>query len=256
MKISVKSKKSVKLVLVLFCLILLVLAAWKGSGWLSSAYHSLSVLLTEHISNSSCQIENDNDGLSASAVHIPEITCPIDKDNDGINDLKDIVAGAKAEVMRKPQYRSAYYQGGYPPATEGVCTDLVWRAMRDAGYDLKVLVDKDIRENLSRYYRVGGKPDPNIDFRRVQNLIIFFRNYGKELTREIIPGDVDNLSQWQAGDIVTYDYPHEHIAIVSNKRNNNGVPFILHNAGPTASETDQLQSWPSKITGHFRFPRF
>jgi Uncharacterized protein conserved in bacteria len=249
-------KRSIKPIAALFGLVLLALAVWKGSGWLSSAYHSLSGSVADHIFNISSQIKNGNDELSTSAVHITEITCPIDKDNDGIDDLKDIVAGAKAEVMRKPQYRSAYYQGGYPPATEGVCTDLVWRAMRDAGYDLKALVDKDIRENLSRYNRIGGKPDPNIDFRRVQNLVVFFRNYGKELTREIIPGDVDNLSQWQAGDIVTYDYPHEHIAIVSNKRHNDGVPFILHNAGPTASETNQLQSWPSKITGHFRFPRF
>jgi hypothetical protein len=254
LKNSAKSKKFVKPVLALFCLIFLVLI-WRGPGLLSAAYHSLSGMVTGYVSNIYSQ-RDSADHLSASAVQVPEITCPIDKDNDGIDDLKDIVAGARAEVMRKPQYRSAYYQGGYPPATEGVCTDLVWRAMRDAGYDLKALVDKDIRENLARYYRVGSKPDPNIDFRRVQNLAVFFRNYGKELTREIIPGDADNLSQWQAGDIVTYDYPHEHIAIVSNKRHNDGVPFILHNAGPTASETDQLQSWPSKITGHFRFPRF
>jgi len=33
--------------------------------------------------------------------------------------------------------------------------------------------------------------------------------------------------------------------------------FVLPlNAGPFASETDQLESWPSKITGHFRFPKF
>ena len=188
-------------------------------------------------------------------IQIPSISCPSDQDNDSVDDLKDIVNGARAEVMRKPQYRSAYYQGGFPPDTEGVCTDVVWRAMRDAGYDLKALVDKDIRENLSRYPRVAGKPDPNIDFRRVPNLIVFFRKYAVELTKEIKPGDVDNLYQWQAGDIVTFDYPHEHIAIVSDKRRKDGVPYILHNAGPVASETNQLQSWPSQITGHFRFPK-
>ncbi|MDD2235104.1 MAG: DUF1287 domain-containing protein [Desulfitobacteriaceae bacterium] len=255
MKSRIKTKKFIKHITVLFGLAILALAVWKGSGWLSSACHSLTGSVADRISNISCRME-DEDGLNTPVANIPGIACPTDKDNDGIDDLKDIVAGARAEVMRKPQYRSVYYQGGYPPATEGVCTDLVWRAMRDAGYDLKALVDKDIRENSSRYYWIGGKPDPNIDFRRVQNLVVFFRNNGKELTREIISADIDNLSQWQAGDIVTYDYPHEHIAIVSNKRNNNGVPFIFHNAGPIASETDQLQSWPSKITGHFRFPRF
>ncbi len=194
--------------------------------------------------------------LPSSSIQIPVISCPIDKDNDGVNDLEDMVKGARAEVMRKPQYLSAYYQGGFPPETEGVCTDVVWRAMRDAGYDLKVLVDKDLRENIARYPRIAGKPDPNIDFRRVPNLIVFFRKHAVELTKEITPGDVDNLYQWQAGDIVTYGHPHEHIVIVSDKRRKDGVPYILHNAGPVASETDQLQSWPSQITGHFRFPKF
>lgn len=190
------------------------------------------------------------------AIHIADISCPSDKDSDGLDDLRDIVAGAKEEIMRKPQYRSAYYQGGIPPETEGVCTDLVWRAFRDAGYNLKELVDKDIRENLSKYPHVGGKPDPNIDFRRVPNLFAFFRRHGLVLTTEIRPGDAENLALWQPGDIVTYDIPHEHIAIISDKRRSDGVPYILHNAGPTASETDQLISWPSQITGHFRFPRF
>lgn len=192
----------------------------------------------------------------AQAVRITQITCPIDKDGDGVDDLRDIVAGAKEEVKRKPKYHSAYYQGGDPPATEGVCTDVVWRAFRDAGYNLKELADKDIRENLSQYPRVAGTPDPNIDFRRVPNLLVFFRRNGLELTKEIRPGDVDNLYLWQAGDIVTFDYPNEHIAIISDKRRPDGVPYLLHNAGPTASETDQLLSWPSSITGHFRFPRF
>lgn len=189
-------------------------------------------------------------------VHISQISCPIDKDGDGLDDLRDIVAGAKAEVSRKPQYRSAYYQGGNPPETEGVCTDVVWRALRDAGYNLKELVDKDIRENLSQYSRVGGKPDPNIDYRRVPNLVVFFRRNALELTKEIKPGDKENLYLWQPGDIVTFDNPHEHIAIISDKRRPDGVPYLLHNPGPTAVETDQLLSWPSALTGHFRFPRF
>ena len=89
------------------------------------------------------------------SLNIPEISCPIDKDNDGVTDLQDIVNGARAEVNRKPQYRSAYYQGGYPPDNEGVCTDVVWRAMRDAGYNLKALVDKDIRENPEKYPQIA-----------------------------------------------------------------------------------------------------
>jgi uncharacterized protein YijF (DUF1287 family) len=194
--------------------------------------------------------------LPGHSVRIPEISCPVDKDNDGLNDLQDIVAGAKAEVKRKPQYRSAYYQGGYPPENEGVCTDVVWRAFRDAGYDLKALVDQDIHQNLAQYSRVEGKPDPNIDFRRVPNLIVYFKSNTQELTREIKPGDIENLGQWQPGDIVTFAVPNEHVAIISDKRRPDGVPYIIHNAGPTPIESDQLQNWPTSITGHFRFPSF
>lgn len=196
------------------------------------------------------------DFLPGPSVKILPIVCPVDKDGDGLNDLSDILAGAKAEVRRKPQYRSAYYQGGYPPENEGVCTDVVGRALRDAGYDLRTLVDKDIRNNLANYPRVEGNPDSNIDFRRVANLLVFFHRNAQELTLEIKPGNEENLQFWQAGDIVTFDQPYEHIAIISDKRRLDGVPYILHNAGPTASETDQLLSWPSPVTGHFRFPRF
>ncbi|EGW40528.1 DUF1287 domain-containing protein [Desulfosporosinus sp. OT] len=196
------------------------------------------------------------DFLPGPSIKILPISCPVDKDGDGLDDLRDILAGAKAEIRRKPQYRSAYYQGGYPPETEGVCTDVVGRALRDAGYDLRTLVDKDIRNNLANYPRVEGNPDSNIDFRRVANLLVFFHRHAQELTLEIKPGDEKNLQFWQAGDIVTFEQPYEHIAIVSDKRRPDGVPYILHNAGPTASETEQLISWPSPINRHFRFPRF
>ncbi|AFM41375.1 hypothetical protein Desaci_2425 [Desulfosporosinus acidiphilus SJ4] len=227
-------KRSVKRYTVLFSLIGLALISWVGID----LFHPIDKLPI------------------GQSLKIPNISCPSDKDNDGITDLQDIVKGARAEVNRKPHYRSAYYQGGFPPDSEGVCTDVVWRAMRDAGYNLKALVDKDIRENPAKYSRIAGNPDPNIDFRRVPNLIVFFRRYGTELTRDIKPGDAENLYQWQPGDIVIFDNPHEHVAIISDKRRKDGVPYILHIAGPTASETDQLQSWPSKITGHFRFPKF
>ena len=234
-------KKGVKASAVIVSLILLCLSIWLG---IKSFSPTLNLPFEDLIE------------IPSSSIQVPTILCPSDKDNDGVTDLEDIVKGARAEVVRKPKYLGSYYQGGFPPDTEGVCTDVVWRAMRDAGYDLKTLVDQDIRGNITRYPRVAGKPDPNIDFRRVPNLIVYFRKHAVELTKEIVPGNIDNLYQWQAGDIVTYDYPHEHIVIVSDKRRKDGVPFILHNAGPFASETDQLESWPSEITGHFRFPKF
>ncbi|KNY29598.1 DUF1287 domain-containing protein [Pseudobacteroides cellulosolvens] len=186
-------------------------------------------------------------------LNIPKVECSNDKDDDGINDLADIVEGAKKDAENKPVYRSEYYSGGYPPDSEGVCTDVIWRAFRNAGYELKDMVDKDIKSNKKQYPAVEGKPDPNIDFRRVRNLKVFFSKYAKKLTTEIKPNDIQSLQEWQGGDIVTFSSP-EHIAIVSDKRNSHGIPYLIHNAGPYTMEVDNLMTWISGISGHFRFP--
>ncbi len=190
---------------------------------------------------------------TSTSLNIPKVECLSDKDGDGINDLDDIVEGARKDAENKPVYKSEYYSGGYPPDNEGVCTDVIWRAFKNAGYDLKSMIDKDIKSNIKDYPAVEGKPDPNIDFRRVRNLIVFFNKYAKKLTTEIKPNDIKNLQEWQGGDIVTFSNP-EHIAIVSDKRNSDGIPYIIHNAGPYTMEVDNLMRWIPGITGHFRFP--
>lgn len=180
-----------------------------------------------------------------------------DEDHDGINDTQDILNGARAEVERHPIYRSVYYSGGFPPAAEGVCTDLVWRAFRDAGFDLKRLVDADIQKRTDAYPRVYGEPDPNIDFRRVPNLNVFFTRYATSLTTDIRSGDVENLKEWQGGDLVLFDGPQFHIGVVSDKRGADGVPLLIHNAGG-AKEDNGLHYWPEQVTpiiGHYRWPK-
>lgn len=188
-------------------------------------------------------------------ITIEETKTTTDKDNDGIFDNKDIVEGARSEVINKTRYKSSYYSGGYPPKTEGVCTDVIWRALSNAGYDLKSSIDKDIRENLANYSDTISSPDPNIDFRRVKNLQIFFKGNSESLTIEVIPYDADNLKQWQSGDIVILK-DSGHIAVISDKRRKDGVPFIIHNANTVAKEQDLLMKWylEKRIIGHFRYP--
>lgn len=170
-----------------------------------------------------------------------------DFDNDGIDDYTDILEGAKKEAEKHPTYRSAYYAGGYPPDNEGVCTDVIWRALKNAGYDLKDMVDEDIRNNVDKYPRVEGKPDPNIDFRRVPNLKIYFERNHISLTK-----DINKIEEWQPGDIVVFG--KSHIGIISDKRNKNGVPYLIHNAGQPLREEDVLENYNKyqEITGHFR----
>lgn len=189
----------------------------------------------------------------AQAVDVPRIATRVDHDADGILDADDLVGGAREEARRRTKYSGAYYAGGYPPEGEGACTDVVWRAFRAAGYDLKAMVDADIRARPQAYPGLKGQPDPNIDFRRVSNLVVFFQRHAVSLTTIVSPGDAENLSEWQGGDIVVYGPPLEHIGIVSDRRRPDGVPLLIHNAGPHAVEADQLISWPTRITHHFRY---
>ncbi len=189
-------------------------------------------------------------------IVIEKITTTSDKDNDGINDIDDIVEWARLEVKNKTTYQSNYYSWWYPPETEWVCTDVVRRALKNAWIDLKKLMDQDIKNNISAYPRVEWKPDPNIDFRRVPNLDTYLKRNATSLTTEIIPWDRENLKQWQPWDIVTFDKPYQHTAIISDKRDEDWVPYMIHNPAPYPQEDTRLLPWTqqlSDIMGHYRW---
>jgi hypothetical protein len=203
------------------------------------------------------QTKQPKQPMRTNQINIERITSTTDKDQDGLNDTDDILEGARIDIRNKPKYKDAYYSDGYPPDNEGVCTDVVWRAFKNAGYMLKDMIDEDIQNHLELYPRVDGNPDPNIDFRRIKNLCVFFDRYAASLTTEIVPGDIENLREWQAGDIVIFDDPMEHIGILSDQRNEDGVPLMIHNSGPYTQENDMLEYWNenySPIIGHYRFP--
>lgn len=187
-------------------------------------------------------------------IIIENIKCSTDKNNNGVDDLDDIVKGARLEALNKTKYKDGYFSGGYPPNGEGVCTDVIWRALKYAGYDLKTYVDNDIKQNPKDYAESVKNPDPNIDFRRVKNLKIFFQRHALNLTTEVIPRNKNNLFEWQRGDIIILD-KQEHIAVISDKRSNDGVPYVIHNSYPNARESDSLLNWykQHRIIGHFRF---
>ncbi len=194
------------------------------------------------------EIKPETKVFYAEDFEIETIKSNTDFDNDGIDDYTDILQGAKLEAENKPTYKSAYYQGGYPPDDEGVCTDVIWRSLKNAGYLLKDMIDEDIKNNVSLYPRVDGKPDPNIDFRRVPNLIVYFKRNHISLTT-----DLTEIDQWQPGDIVVFS--NDHVGIISDKRNERGVPYLIHNAAQPNREEDGLEfyneNW-KEITYHFR----
>lgn len=181
---------------------------------------------------------------TADDFNIETVKSTVDFDADGIEDYADLLAGAKKDAQKRPRYRSAYYQGGYPPENEGVCTDLVWRAFKEAGYSLRLMVDSDVRNRPEAYPNIE-KSDANIDFRRVTNLRIFLDAYAQPLTT-----DIEAISEWQAGDIVVFGN-NKHIGIVSDRRNAKGQPYILHNGGQYQREEDYLPR--ASVTAHYRF---
>lgn len=191
--------------------------------------------------------------ISEPRYEVPLRISSHDENHNKIPDALDFVTGARLEVENRTIYDGSYYEKGYPPEGRGACTDVIWRAFRQGGYDLRAMVDEDIRKVPGEYGETGRNPDSVIDYRRVQNLQVFFQRHGQVLTTELKPGNKANLIEWQPGDIVVFAAPKEHIAIISDQRRRDGIPLIIHNAGPWAAEVDYLQSWPSPIIYHFRF---
>ncbi len=180
---------------------------------------------------------------------IDTVRSSIDFNQNGIDDYTDIVNGAILEGKKRPKYHSAYYEGGYPPTGEGVCTDLVWRALKHAGYDLKSLVDEDIQNHKEEYTKIDVI-DSNIDFRRVYNLHVFLERNTESLTT-----DSSQIGEFQPGDILVFAND-KHIGIVSNKRNKKGVPYLLHHTGSPINRFNNLEEnilGSYKIIGHYRF---
>lgn len=167
----------------------------------------------------------------------------VDKDGDGIDDQTDILNNVKKYIATNPKYKSKYYGSGYPDDEYGVCTDVVAFGLKDAGYDIMELLNEDVKANRELYDI--DVVDKNIDFRRVENLKVYFDNTAISLTT-----DVNQIEEWQAGDIVVFK---NHIGIISDNRNKKGITFVIHHANPYQKyyEEDILEN-RNDIIGHYR----
>ena len=167
---------------------------------------------------------------------------------------KRIVQAARAQVgdVYDASYCTLTYPNGDPPRGTGACTDVVIRSLRADNIDLQTLVHEDMARHWDRYpHRWGlARPDPNIDHRRVPNLAVFFTRHGRVLPCAV---SVSTLPTWQPGDIVAWKLPPntDHIGVVSDRRDAQGVPLVIHNMSRCA-EQDALTAWP--IVGHYRYP--
>lgn len=167
-----------------------------------------------------------------------------------------ITSAARAQVGKTVLYDPAYevlgYPGGDVDLSKGVCTDVVIRALRSClGLDLQKEVHEDMTRHFKQYPQEWGLrgPDKNIDHRRVPNLQAYFkrRGYSIAVTKD--------AKDYRPGDLVTCMVARTlpHIMIVSDRKNDTGQPFVIHNIGGGVQEEDRLFEFP--LTGHYRLSR-
>ena len=168
---------------------------------------------------------------------------------------KIFVEAARTQIGVVVGYDTSYFSNGDVPEDRGTCADVIWRALLPLDYDLRAKLEEDLKSHPN-VYPSNPPQDSNINFRRVKMLRVFLDKYAQKLTTDVIPNNIENLTEWQGGDIVTFDElktSHlEHIAIVSDRRTSTGVPLLIHNYGEGTQENDFLLTWPSQINGHYR----
>lgn len=166
----------------------------------------------------------------------------------------ELVEAAKERLNHVVIYDGSYQKIEYPlgdvDENKGVCTDVIIRSYRAFGVDLQELVHEDMKAHFDQYPQIWGlkKPDSNIDHRRVPNLEVFFKRFGKSLPI------TDNGKDYKPGDLVTWRLTGSnlpHIGIVSDQISPSGNYKIIHNIGLGPQINDML--FDHKIVGHYQF---
>lgn len=193
------------------------------------------------------------------AERITTTAAASDRDHDGIPDELDVLVGAKKVTLNGAAYTEGYKEISYPdgdvPRDQGVCTDVVIRAVRNAGIDLQTALQQDIKAKRSAYPMVKGNGNPEIDHRRVKTLLPYFKRQWVEHTAALD----DESDPYRPGDIVFMDtFPSrkgpDHIGIVSDTMGESGHLLVVNNwtVGYVESEMDLLGSVP--VLHRFRIP--
>jgi uncharacterized protein YijF (DUF1287 family) len=144
---------------------------------------------------------------------------------------------------------------GDVPREVGVCTDVVIRAVRNAGIDLQKALHDDILRARAAYPMIKDKPDPQIDQRRVATLLPYFKRHWQRRSEKID----DPKDPLRPGDVLFMDtFPSrsgpDHIGIVSDTIGPAGLPMVINNwtNGTVTAEMDLLTFVP--VLHRFRLP--
>lgn len=155
-----------------------------------------------------------------------------------------------------------YPDTGYPTDNIWASTDLIAMVLKDLGYDLMELINKDMIDHSEDYpLNIKNRKEPikYIDFRDTFFQEQFFKRNALELDNEFIPDNQDNVIQWQPGDIVYFQFdpndPYkDYGGFISSRTNDQGVPLVIMITKELVkiSEVDKLMEY--KVVGHFRYP--
>lgn len=164
----------------------------------------------------------------------------------------DFVAAARSQIGKTLSYDARYaripYPGGDIPLVAGCCTDVVIRAYRSLGLDLQKLVHEDILLAPGSYRGLltHGKPDTNIDHRRVSVVWAYLRRHAS--VRPCSPNPAD----YRAGDLVIWRLQSGrlHLGVVSFAQSGE-APLVIHNIIFGPKEEAMLFGWP--VIGHYRY---
>ncbi len=181
-----------------------------------------------------------------------------DHDHDGIPDSLDVLIGAKKTVINADAYTEGWtdipkYPNGDVPRNQGVCTDVIIRAVRNAGIDIQ----KELHEDILRARGVYPKSSGNwqIDQRRVLTLLPYFRRHWQQHTAKLD----DANDPLRPGDVIFMDtFPKkdgpDHIGIISDTIGKDGLPMVVNNwdDGYHTQEMDLLNFVP--VLYRFRLP--
>jgi uncharacterized protein YijF (DUF1287 family) len=193
------------------------------------------------------------------ADRITEGPAAHDHDGDGLPDPLDVLIGAKKTVLNADAYTEGYMDMKYPmgdvPRTVGVCTDVIIRAVRNAGLDLQQELHDDLKRARAAYPMIQGRGNPQIDQRRVGSLLPYFTRHWQKHTAKLD----DPADPLRPGDVVFMDtFPSksgpDHIGIVSDTIGESGLPLIVNNwtNGTVTAEMDLLTFVP--VLYRFRLP--
>ncbi len=178
---------------------------------------------------------------------------PGDRDHDGIPNPLDIDLGAIKTALDGALYDQRYvaldYPGGDVPREIGACTDVIIRALRNAGVDLQVEVHEDIARAPQRYPMVE-RANSDIDHRRVRTILPWFRAHWITLDADdpLRPGDVVFMET-----IADRKGP-DHIGVLGHRRGDDGELMVAN------SWTDGFRTQFMSLIGHvevtdrFRMP--